>query len=65
LFRTAKYRPEFSAKGFTDLAAGRARASGFVQWCNFEHGHSGIRYVRLEPRHKESIEDFLVARHQL
>ena len=35
LFRTAKYRPEFSAKGFADLEAARAWADGFVRWYNF------------------------------
>ena len=31
LFRTAKYRPEFPAKGFADLEQARAWAAGFVQ----------------------------------
>ena len=45
LFRTAKYRPEFPAKGFADQEAARAWASAFVHWYNFQHRHSGIRYV--------------------
>ena len=32
LFRTAKYRPEFPARGFEDL-----EAAGFVRWYNEEH----------------------------
>lgn len=32
LFRTAKYRPEFPAKGFADLDDARTWASGFVRW---------------------------------
>ncbi|HEY6087734.1 MAG TPA: integrase core domain-containing protein, partial [Burkholderiaceae bacterium] len=34
LFRTAKYRPEFPAKGFADLDAARAWAAEFVRWYN-------------------------------
>ncbi len=45
LFRTAKYRPEFPAKGFTDLDAARTWAAAFVRWYNHDHRHSGIRYV--------------------
>jgi transposase InsO family protein len=45
LFRTAKYRPEFPAKGFADLDAARTWAAEFVRWYNDEHRHSGIRYV--------------------
>jgi transposase InsO family protein len=45
LFRTAKYRPEFPAKGFADLDGARAWAFAFVHWYNVDHRHSGIRYV--------------------
>src|SRR5712664_834331 len=43
LFRTAKYRPEFPDKGFTDLESARTWAAGFAQWYNVDHRHSGIR----------------------
>jgi putative transposase len=45
LFRTAKYRPEFPAKGFADLEQARLWARSFVDWYNNDHKHSGIRYV--------------------
>jgi len=32
VFRTAKYRPEFPAKGFENLDAGRVWAASFVHW---------------------------------
>ena len=51
LFRTAKYRPEFPAKGFADLDQARIWAESFAQWCNVEHRHSGIRYVSPAQRH--------------
>ena len=51
LFRTAKYRPEFPAKGFASLEEARGWAARFVHWYNFEHRHSAIRYVTPAQRH--------------
>ena len=65
LFRTAKYRPEFPATGFEDLAAARAWAASFVRWYNFEHRHSGIRYVSPAQRHTGDDHAILAARHAL
>lgn len=65
LFRTAKYRPEFPAKGFADLDAARAWAAHFVQWYNVEHRHSGIRYVSPAQRHAGEDQAILAARHAL
>ena len=63
VFRTAKYRPEFPAKGFADLEAARAWAARFVQWYNHEHRHSGIRYVTPAQRHAGEDGRLLGARH--
>ncbi len=65
LFRTAKYRPEFPAKGFETLDAARAWAAGFVHWYNLEHRHSGIRYVTPQQRHCGEDHAILAARHVL
>ena len=65
LFRTAKYRPEFPAKGFADLDAARTWAAGFVRWYNDEHRHSGIRYVSPAQRHAGEDHAILAARHAL
>lgn len=65
LFRTAKYRPEFPAKGFADLGEARAWAAGFVHWYNVDHRHSGIRYVSPAQRHAGDDLDLLAARHAL
>lgn len=65
LFRTAKYRPEFPAKGFADLEDARAWAAGFVNWYNFDHRHSGIRYVSPAQRHAGDDHAILAARHAL
>lgn len=65
LFRTAKYRPEFPAKGFADLESARLWAADFVRWYNFEHRHSGIRYVSPAQRHAGQDRVILEARHAL
>ena len=65
LFRTAKYRPEFPDKGFTDLARARDWAAGFVHWYNHEHRHSGIKYVSPAQRHEGTDRAILEARHAL
>lgn len=65
LFRTAKYRREFPAKGFADLQEARQWASAFVSWFNHDHRHSGIRYVSPAQRHAGEDRDILAARHGL
>lgn len=65
LFRTAKYRPEFPARGFADLDQARIWATGFVHWYNFDHRHSGIRYVSPAQRHAGDDHTILAARHAL
>jgi transposase InsO family protein len=65
LFRTAKYRPEFPPKGFTDLEAARTWAAGFVHWYNVDHRHSAIRYVSPAQRHAGDDHAILAARHAL
>jgi putative transposase len=63
LFCTAKFRPEFPAKGFADLQQARAWATDFVRWYNIEHRHSGIRYVSPAQRHAGQDHAILAARH--
>lgn len=65
LFRTAKYRPEFPAKGFGNLEQARGWAADFVRWYNFDHRHSGIRYVSPAQRHAGDDQQILAARHEL
>ena len=65
LFRTAKYRPEFPAKGFADLDAARDWAMRFVHWYNEEHRHSGIGYVTPAQRHAGQDRNLLAERHDL
>jgi transposase InsO family protein len=65
LFRTAKYRPEFPAKGFENLDAAGEWAASFVRWYNVEHRHSGIRYVSPAQRHAGEAQAILAARHDV
>ena len=65
LFRTAKYRPEFPAKGFASLDEARAWAAEFVRWYNVDHRHSGIRFVSPQQRHAGQDVAILAARHEL
>jgi putative transposase len=65
LFRTAKYRPEFLAKGFASLDIARACAAEFVRGYNIDHRHSEIRYVSPRQRHTGADQVILVARHNL
>jgi putative transposase len=65
LFRTAKYRPEFPARGFASLDEARSWAAEFMRWYNEEHRHSGIRYVTPEQRHSGQDKAILAARHEL
>lgn len=51
VFRTLKYRPEYPEKAFSDLAAARRWVKGFAQWYNFDHRHSGIKFVTPIQRH--------------
>ena len=51
LFRTLKYRPEYPSAPFDSLEASRSWVEGFVKWYNFEHLHSGIRFVTPASRH--------------
>jgi transposase InsO family protein len=62
LIRTAKYRPEFPVRGFADLAQARQWAAAFVRWYNFDHRHSGIRYVSPAQRHAGDDHAILAAR---
>ena len=65
LFRTAKYRPEFPAKGFASLMEAQSWGERFVQWYNHDHRHSGISYVSPAQRHAGADRAILAARHDL
>jgi putative transposase len=51
LFRTMKYRPEYPAKPFENIAQAQSWVDGFVFWYNTQHLHSSIRFVTPDDRH--------------
>jgi transposase InsO family protein len=65
LFRTAKYRPEFPTKGFSDLEAARTWGLDFTRWYNHDHRHSGIHYTSPAQRHAGEDVAVLHKRHGL
>ena len=65
LFRTAKYRPGFPAKGFASLVEAKLGAAELVRWYKVHACHSGIRDVSPQQRHPSGARAVLAARHGL
>jgi len=65
LFRTCKYVPNYPVSGFADLSAAQRWVHGFVQWYNYEHRHSAIRFVTPMQRHTGEDKAILSKRHAL
>jgi hypothetical protein len=59
----AGHRPA-AERGFTDLEQARTWGRAFVSWHNYEHRHSGTRYVTPAQRHAGEDIAILAARHQ-
>jgi putative transposase len=51
IFRTCKYRPGYPANGFKGLEAARLWVLEFVHWYNYQHKHSGLKFVTPIQRH--------------
>jgi putative transposase len=65
LFRTLKYRPEYPSAPFESLEQASSWVKGFVQWYNFEHRHSGIRFLIPASRHYGQEESILNKRKEV
>jgi transposase InsO family protein len=65
LFRTVKYRPEYPSRPFPSLEAARAWVDRFVRWYNYEHRHSGIKFVTPAERHAGDDQAILAHRAQV
>ncbi len=65
LFRTAKYRPDYPAEGFTGIVTAREWVLSFVHWYNFKHRHSGIKFVTPDQRHRGADIEILENRDDL
>lgn len=62
LFRTLKYVPIYPEKPFDTLLAARKWVGGFVGWYNYQHLHSGIKFITPIQRHKGHDEKILKQR---
>lgn len=51
IFRTCKYRPDYPYKGFSSIEHAREWVLEFVQFYNYKHRHSGIKYLTPHQRH--------------
>jgi putative transposase len=51
VFRTLKYNFQYPEKPFNGLESARDWVQQFVQWYNYEHLHSGIKFVSPEQCH--------------
>ena len=51
LFRTMKYRPQYPFKGFASIEEARKWVKEFVNWYNYTHLHSGIKFITPHQRH--------------
>ena len=65
LFRTLKYTSAYPQLPFKDLSHARHWVEQFVTWYNYEHKHSGIRYVTPHQRHTGTDKLILQNRHSL
>jgi putative transposase len=62
LFRTLKYRPNWPSSGFDSLSEARDWVQSFVDWYNFIHKHSKLRFVTPAERHAGKDGEILLKR---
>lgn len=63
LFRTAKYRPGYPVR-FTSIEHARQWITGFVDWYNTSHRHSGIGFVTPMQRRIGADQEIIAIRKQ-
>jgi len=65
LFRTCKYRPDYPHNGFADLGKAGVWVQTFMQWYNFQHKHSGLKFVTPVERHNGIAEEIMCRRRRV
>ncbi len=65
LFRTMKYRPHYPSRPFASLEETKTWVGSFIEWYNFEHRHSAIRYVTPAERHHGREKQILEGRRRI
>jgi transposase InsO family protein len=59
LFKTLKYKPGYPSKPFESLDGARSWVYEFVNWYNFKHKHSALKYVTPLQKHNKEDEKIL------
>lgn len=62
IFKTFKYRPGYSHKGFKDIESARVWVNGFTKWYNINHHHSGLNFLTPNQRQSRLAEEILMNR---
>jgi transposase InsO family protein len=62
IFRTCKYRPDYPYDGFANLVEAQEWVLRFVHWYNYEHKHSGLKFISPAQRHSGQDEAIMVNR---
>jgi putative transposase len=65
IFKTCKYRPDYSYKGFATIEDARDWVLKFSHWYNFNHKHSGIKFVTPHQRHAGLDSEVLAQRKEV
>ena len=65
IFKTCKYRPDYPYKGFLTIDEARDWVLKFSHWYNFNHKHSGIKYVTPHQRHSGLADAVLANRKEV
>jgi putative transposase len=65
IFKTCKYRPNYPVNGFRDINEARNWVLKFTQWYNFEHKHSGIKFLTPNQRHSGLGDEILRKRKEV
>ena len=65
LFKTLKYRPNYQPKGFATIEEAREWVSLFVHWYNYEHRHSGLKFLTPMQRRSGKGAEILAKRHEV
>lgn len=65
LFKTLKYRPNYQPQGFSTLQEALEWVNQFVRWYNYEHHHSGLKFLTPEQRRSGKSEEILAKRRKV
>lgn len=65
VFKTLKYRPDYLPKGFKDIQEARKWVKTFVNWYNYQHYHSGIKFLTPAQRRSGESKSILEVRKEI